>query len=272
LARSALPFDRNVARWQQYTASLKGRLRQFLILEQLQRHLPAGQGQLRILDAGCGLGELASALLPQARKMVLLDFSAEMLAAARKRLTAAHTTAALESLELVAGPLEELAGNLPEGYFDLILCHNVLEYVADPATVLALLAARLAPAGVLSLVTANRYSDAIKLALGKFDLVAARRALAKQTSAAELFDRAAKQTFSPTQLGAMVQELGLSLAGRYGVRAFADYLPEKIAQAPENEAPLFELEQAVGRLEECLALARYSHLICHKEAPGAARR
>lgn len=272
MVRSALPFDRNVARWQQYTASLKGRLRQSLILAQLQRHLPADQGQLRILDAGCGLGELASALLPQARKMVLLDFSTQMLAEAKRRLAAAHTTAALESLELVAGPLEEMAVNVAEGSFDLILCHNALEYVEDPATVLGLLAARLTPSGVLSLVTANRYSEAIKLALGKFDLIAARKALAKQSSDAELFDRTAKHTFSPAQLGAMVQGLGLSLAGRYGVRTFADYLPEKIAQAPENEAPLFELEQAVGQLEECLALARYSHLICRKETPSATRR
>jgi S-adenosylmethionine-dependent methyltransferase len=272
MVRSSAPFDRNVARWHQYAAGLKGRLRQALILEQLQAHLPGGRSQLRVLDAGCGLGDVASALLPKARKMVLLDFSAEMLAETKKRLAAAHSPAELEALELVQGPLEEMSATLPEGLFDLILCHNVLEYVADPSAILALLAGRLAPAGVLSLVAANRYSDAVKLALVKFDLAAARLALARQASTAELFDQVHKRTFSPAQLGAMVHGVGLSLLGGYGVRVFTDYLPEQVTQAPENEGPLLELEKAAGELEEFLALARYCHLIFRKQGAGARER
>jgi S-adenosylmethionine-dependent methyltransferase len=269
MVRSSAPFDRNVARWRQYASSLKGRLRQALILEQLQAHLPAGQSHLRVLDAGCGLGEMASAFLPKARRMVLLDFSAEMLAETKKRLAAAHSPAELEALELVHGSLEEMASPLPAGFFDLILCHNVLEYVADPSAILALLAGRLAPAGVLSLVTANRYSDAVKLALSKFDLVAAREALGRQSSIAELFDQVQKHTFSPAQLAVMVHGLGLSLLGTYGVRVFTDYLPEEVTQAPENEAPLLELEKAAAPLEDYRGLARYCHVICCKDAGDA---
>jgi SAM-dependent methyltransferase len=204
--------------------------------------------------------------------MVLLDFSAEMLAETKKRLAAAHSPAELEALELVHGPLEEMASPLPVAFFDLILCHNVLEYVADPSATLGLLAGRLAPAGVFSLVAANRYSDAVKLALTKFDLVAARLALAKEGSIAEIFDQVQKHAFSPAQLGAMVHGLGLSLLGAYGVRVFTDYLPEEVTQAPENEAPLLELEKAAAVVEDCRGLARYCHLICRKEATGATER
>jgi S-adenosylmethionine-dependent methyltransferase len=272
MVRSSAPFDRNVARWNQYASGLKGRLRQALILDQLQAHLPSGRSRLRVLDAGCGLGELALALLPKARKMVLLDFSEEMLAETGKRLGAAHSPAELETLELVHGPLEEISATLPEGLFDLILCHNVLEYVADPSAILALLADRLTPGGILSLVAANRHSDAVKLALLKFDLAAARLALAKQLSTAEIFDQVHKRTFSPAELEVMVHGLGLSLLGGYGVRVFTDYLPEQVAQAPENEAPLLELEKAAGALEDFLALARYCHLIFRKQGPGATER
>ena len=267
MTQTSVPFDQNVGRWNRYTTSLKGRVRHALILHQLEQHFPAMGADLRALDAGCGLAEVASALMiKKPRQMVLLDFSANMLMEARKRLTEKHSAAELEPVVFVHGRLEEVASNLPAGFFNLILCHNVLEYVSDPPATLALLADRLAPDGLLSLVAANRYSEAFKLALVKFDFAAARSALAKEESSADLFDQAPKRAFAISELEKMVRGLGLSIVAGYGVRIFTDYLPEQATDTPENERRLLELEKAACAVEACVQAARYFHLICRKQA------
>jgi SAM-dependent methyltransferase len=264
MTRTSLPFDRNAGRWGRYAESLKGRMRRALVLGQLEAHLPGADIPLRVLDAGCGAGDMAAALLGRSTQMILLDFSTGMLEQAGRRLAARFPPETLTRVALIHGRVEQIDTCLMNRAFDLILCHNVLEYADDPRAVLHALTAHLAPEGHLSLLAANRYGDVFKQALAKFDFEAARASLENDTSKADLFDRAAKRTFLLSELQTMIQELDLNLSAAYGVRLFTDYLPTQIADTPENEPLLLRLERTAAGIDACLQVSNSFHLICRK--------
>jgi ArsR family transcriptional regulator len=95
-------------------------------------------------DLGCGTGRTARALAPFVARVVAVDESAQMLAAARQRLEG------VGNVELRQGTLEELpvaAGELSAAVLVLVLHH-----VPDPAAALAEAARALAPGGRLLVV------------------------------------------------------------------------------------------------------------------------
>jgi S-adenosylmethionine-dependent methyltransferase len=161
--------------------------------------------------------------------------------------------------------VEELGVCLPKGFFDVILCHTLLEYVDDPRGILTSLVGRLTHGGVLSLVTANRFSEALRLAILKNDLIGARRALDKRNFKAAVFEHVPKRTFSFEDLADLTGRLDLKVLGRYGIRIFTDYLPEEASRDSTNYRLLFDLEKEASRLATYLHVARYLHLICQKE-------
>jgi ArsR family transcriptional regulator len=97
-----------------------------------------------VADLGVGTGALAETLAPFARRVIGVDRSEQMLAAAALRL-AAH-----DNVELRKGDLEKLP--LRDGELDLAVMALVLHYVVDPETVLAEVRRTLAPGGRLLLL------------------------------------------------------------------------------------------------------------------------
>ncbi len=264
MIQNSIPFNRNVDLWRQYSGSIKGRLRRELILRHIQLHIGSIQRKIKVLDAGCGLGEIAAGLLINSETMVLLDFSAKMLDEAKRFIASTHSASELDRFVFVNGPIEALESNLPHGFFDLILCHNVLEYVDDPRATLAVLSRRLAHGGFISIVSANRLSDPLKCALVRFDFKAARLALKKNDSTADVFDKISKRTFSLQEFEEMAGGLGLNISGRYGIRIFTDYLPEEVLERSGNERLLLDLEQDSSTMQHYISIARYLHLVCQK--------
>lgn len=105
----------------------------------------------RVLVAGCGTGAEAFALrraLP-ATVIVAVDFSPRAIALARRLQRAARPGRPVRFIvgDLTDTALEEKTG----GRFDLISCHGVMSYIPGPQRALAVLAACLAPGGVLYL-------------------------------------------------------------------------------------------------------------------------
>jgi len=265
LKQSPAPFNRNVDRWLQYSESRKGRLRRDLTWHNLEYHMKLRKDKLKVLDAGCGLGDMASLLLRKSSLLVLLDFSEKMIESAKDRLRKTDHDLSDDRLIFIRGSVEDLDSSLPEGSFDLILCHTLLEYVEDPGRVLTSLVGRLAHGGLFSLVTANCFSEVFKLALQKKDLLGARRALHNRDHKAGLFDETPKQTFSFDSLEKLLKGLNIEVLGRYGIRIFADYLPEETRGDVEKYDLLFKLEKEASKLSPFLHIARYLHLICRKE-------
>jgi S-adenosylmethionine-dependent methyltransferase len=260
---TSLHFDRNVERWLQYQDSVKGRLRHDLIRHHLEQHNGTNKGKMRVLDAGCGLGDIAALLFDKADKLLLLDFSVTMIEETKKRL-AANNSAFEKKAAFVHGDVDESVSRLSQDSFDLILCHNILEYVEAPRKTLGGLARILAPGGLLSIVVANCFSESLKIALTKFDFEAARLAINVKDSTADLFDDAPRHTFSLDELGEVIGDSELEVVARYGIRIFADYLPEAVTQAPGNYRLLLELEKEAAPQVPYLNVARYLQVICRK--------
>jgi ubiquinone/menaquinone biosynthesis C-methylase UbiE len=118
--------------------------------------VPRQPSPRRVLDAGCGTGNLAQALLtvrPDVGEVVAADRSVAMLRRSRrKNPTATHLQVDLD------GELGELSGS-----FDVIVCTNVLYTLADPHHSLTMLRRRLTPDGRLVVTTPRARVDTKKI-------------------------------------------------------------------------------------------------------------
>jgi ubiquinone/menaquinone biosynthesis C-methylase UbiE len=95
-------------------------------------------------DLGCGTGQTTETLAPFVRRVVAVDASRAMLAAARRRL------GEVPNVELRHGDLEALP--VDDGELDAAVLLLVLHYVVDPGRVLTEVARSLAPGGKLLVV------------------------------------------------------------------------------------------------------------------------
>lgn len=82
-----------------------------------------------VADLGCGTGQTSAALAPYVARVIAVDESSAMLAAARKRL------ADLETVDLRSGRLEDLP--IDDASVDAAVLSLVLHFVVDPAAVIA---------------------------------------------------------------------------------------------------------------------------------------
>jgi len=258
-------FDAKAEAWEDYTATPLGRLRQELTLRHLAQHLELPPRRLKILDAGGGTGSYAIPLAQQNHRVCLLDFSAQMLAIARRKVEQ-FDPSLLERMEFCRAPVEEAAGLLPPDHFDLVLCHTLLEYVPEPREVLRALTTVLRPGGLISLLFVNPCAEVLHSALVRGDLEKARLSLRERVSSSGLFGLS-RRTFPAEVVQEALVDVGVEVVAEYGVRIFADYLPaEKLADS-EFLARLLELEATAGALCPYRLIARYTHLLGRK--PGS---
>jgi ubiquinone/menaquinone biosynthesis C-methylase UbiE/Fe2+ or Zn2+ uptake regulation protein len=107
----------------------------------------AGEGPFeRVVDLGTGSGRMLTLLGARARMSVGLDLSQNMLNLARANVT----KAGLDKVELRHGDI--FATRLPQQCADLVLVHQVLHYLADPAAAVAEAARLVTPGGRLLIV------------------------------------------------------------------------------------------------------------------------
>ncbi|GHA95363.1 methyltransferase domain-containing protein [Modicisalibacter luteus] len=225
-----------------YGAS-RGRLRLALLDELLPRTLPL-QAQ-PALDVGGGLGQMSAWLARRGHAVTLAEPSVDMLAKARDAL------AGLE-VSFLEAPLQALPERTP-GPWPLIVCHAVLEWLADPRAAIATLASLLAPGGHLSLMVFNRdalrFSNVIKGNLNK----------ALEDRLEGTGKRQRLTPISPLTHDNVVGwlgEQGLMVQHVAGIRIFHDYLRER---EPDEAtlARLFELERRYCDVDPHWRLGRY---------------
>jgi S-adenosylmethionine-dependent methyltransferase len=250
-------FQSEAGKYAAYLATPEGRLRADLAFANVQEFLGPAKASLRALDLGCGTGATGVRLARLGIHVTLLDSSPAMLDLAKR---AAQEAGGAEKITLALGDAAQVADLFTTELFDVILCHNVLEYVDDPHAVIRG-AARVMrdSSAILSILVRNQAGEVFKAAIQSGDLAQAENNLSAEWAQESLYGGSAR-LFTPDGLQATLEKASLTIAAKRGVRVIADYLPPRISRDTEYER-IFELERKLGRLPEFAAVARYTHCL-----------
>lgn len=115
----------------------------------------------RILDVGCGAGMLGGSLKQKRGAEVWgVEYVPEVAKIAAGRLD-----------RVISGAIEDALAQLPDGYFDTIICADVLEHLVNPWQVLNELKAKLSPGGelVASIPNIRHWSVVSRLLEGRWE-------------------------------------------------------------------------------------------------------
>lgn len=249
-------FSEKLAQWRAYTATPWGRIR-YAIVEEILRCQCAELGEgLRILDVGGGDGMDALPLALAGHDVTILDPSEAWLAEAKQRAAEADVP-----LTTLVGGVEDL----PEGEWDLVLCHFVLHYRPADAGDVRRLAAAIRPGGRLSVMVPNPASMVLRqLVTGGPE--AALTELRADTKRAVTFDHDVRKV-PMSGLEAELAAAGLRLTGRFGTRIANDLLTDDAAKHdPACFDRLLELERALCDQEPFVRIAGMYQLVA--ERPG----
>jgi S-adenosylmethionine-dependent methyltransferase len=248
-------FRTGAAKYAAYLETPEGRLRLDLTFASLQDFLPHATRSLHALDIGGGTGATAVRLARLDVHVTVLDASVPMLDFAKR---AAQEAGVTERIALIHGDASQLANLFHAEAFDVILCHNVLEYVDDPCAVLRSAAGALRdPSSIISVVVRNQAGEVLKAAIQEGDLAAAEHNLTAEWGNESLYGGKVR-LFAAEGLRAMLLESSLAVAALRGVRVLSDYLPPSVSRSDEYNR-ILELERKLGRQLEFAAVARYTH-------------
>ncbi len=259
-------FESGASRYADYLQTTEGRLRLDLawlnLLEFIRQTYPSDSGgtERRALDVGGGTGALALRLAAEGWRADVLDSSAAMLSLASVAARRAGHAGRVSLHEGDALRLGELFG---PGTFDLVACHNVLEYVEDPSGVVRTIAAAARRGGLVSLLARNRAGETMRAAVKAQDLDAARNALTAAAVKESLYGGPAK-LFGPEPLRALAFDSGLEVLATRGVRVVADYLPASLSHTEDDYRRLLDFEHTLGARTDFAAVARYTQLIARR--------
>lgn len=249
-------FSDKLVQWRAYTATPWGRIR-YTVVEEILRRQCADLGDgLRILDVGGGDGMDALPLALAGHDVTILDPSESWLAEAKRRAAEAGT-----SLTTLVGGLDDL----PDGEWDLVLCHFVLHYRPTAAGDVRRLAAAVRPGGRLSVMVPNPASMVLRqLVTGGPE--AALTELRADVKRAVTFDHDVRKV-SMDDLEAEVVSAGLEITGRFGTRIANDLLTDDAAKNdPAYFDRLLELERELCDQEPFVRIAGMYQLVA--ERPG----
>lgn len=161
----------------------------------------------------------------------------------------------------IQGDVSAIA-EMEDNSFDMVFCHNVLEYIDDKAQVIKELNRVLKPGGKLSLVKHNRAGRVMQMAvlLDDFekahDLLDGKDSAASKFGAIRYYEDAAVSDWAPS----------LKLADCFGIRTFWDLQQKQEKHGlDEWQDKMVELELRVSQIEEFRAVAFFHHLVFVKE-------
>jgi S-adenosylmethionine-dependent methyltransferase len=212
-----------------------------------------GASPQRVLDIGCGTGETALRFAVRGAQVLAVDPSDAMLRrvdreASQQGLTVKTLNAGLEQLSQLAAE------------FDLVICHNVLGFVAHPARATHTMANLVAPGGYLSLVVNNSKAEPLRYALVEGDMVTARRWIEQppRSRPSNMFDHPLAH-YSEDELEQWMTSAGLQDITLNGNTTVTSYLHER--HGPPDYTSLLTLEAHLGRLSPYRDVSLFLHAI-----------
>lgn len=238
----AKKFHRNIY------GTTKGQLRHQLLCDALDEELNNLPCQ-RIIELGGGTGLMSRHLVEAGHQLTLTDVSAEILSIAEQQLP--------DSIEIRHADLFTI-DDLKQ--FDVIVCHAVLEWLAEPQLALQHIASQMREGSHLSLTFFNRDAALFGNALyGNFDYIARGMKVKNQVRLNP------QQPLSPQTVVEWLPPLGLEILKQRGIRCFHDYMRDKhMLESHYNE--LLELERQYNQQAPFMWMGKYFHLWLKKSA------
>lgn len=245
-------------------ASVKGRVRTYVLHHQLLEHLP--EPPASVLDVGGGAGHQSFPLARAGYDVTLLDPSPTMLDKARHRLQGLPDEAR-QRVALLQADGENAADAVEGRRFSAVLCHGVLGYLEQPEQLVNQLCRCAAPGGVVSIMSGNARTGAVRPALER-----------RWHDALAAFDatREVGVLGVPTRgdtvehLGGLMQSQGVEPICWYGVWLFTDWLDFSGAELDPNDseqlAAIAAVELEASRRDPYRQLSRPFHLVGRKQS------
>lgn len=235
--------------------SSKGYIRLNVLWHDLLEQIPSiKDGNLNVLDAGGGMGQIAVKLGKMGNNVLICDPSKEMLAKARKKINNENIA---NKVRIINSNIQELEKKVQEK-FDLVVCHTVLEWLASPKQILGNLLLFLKQNGLLSLMFFNR-NAAILRDIFAGDFKSSLEFLYDNNKASG-FKNKSKPLDQRTVFN-WLNEMNFKIKHKSGIRIFHDYLPDKFKSA-EKMADLLDIEKSFRSTEPFTSIAQHIHLIC----------
>jgi S-adenosylmethionine-dependent methyltransferase len=234
-------------------ATVKGRVRTYVLHHQLLRHLPAPPGT--ILDVGGGGAHQSLPLARLGYEVTVVDASAAMLAKADQRVKAEpeEVRRRVRLIQADGANAHEVVGGET---FSAVLSHGVLMYLAQPESMIDTLCRCVAPGGLVSVMALNAETLAVRPALER-----------RWTDALAAFDASGEVGVLGTETRADTVE-GLSQLMRqgqvdqvawYGVWLFVDWLDLPVEATDVEAVAAVELEASLR--DPYRQLSRVFHLV-----------
>lgn len=233
----------------------KGEVRLALLWRDFEATLPglvSGDTPMSILDIGAGIGQLSCRLAALGHAVTLAEPAEEMRQLARRYWREQGQD--IDRVTLLSATAQELSENHPPAQF--VMAHALLEWLAEPLSVLPSMCAQVLPGGCLSLMFYNRHAAAwSNLMQGNLERVRNGYLRGRRKSLAPI------SPLVPQEVIAALEELGLQVVSFSGIRIFSDYMNDA-ERAPLED--VIETEWFLSRQEPYRSLARYIHVIASK--------
>lgn len=211
---------------------------------------------LRVLDVGAGLAQISIELAKDGHDVTINDISANMLEIAKQ-----NAGEAAQNITWHTCPYQQLDDKLT-GKYDLILCHAVLEWLAEPKLIMDFFDRWLvddrAEKGVLSLCFYNPASFVYRnLVMGNFNL------LHNKDFKADNGSLTPNHPVAKDEVLAWIGDHHYQILHTSGLRVFHDYSPLKRG-GHTNPQAVIDMEVAYSGQDPYKWLARYLHFLVSK--------
>jgi phosphoribosylformimino-5-aminoimidazole carboxamide ribotide isomerase len=255
-------FETSLPEWKQEQNQPWNRFGYELVEHNLRKHIADDSPPLRILDAGGGNGLDSLRLARMNHRVDLVDTSRHMLNDASINAALAGVT---DRLDTHAIDIRQVADHFDRDQFDIVLCHNVIQFVDDVVPLLEALVKVLKPGGFLSLISTNQYSLPYQAAFLEQDLDKAFTALEPGASHNPVFG-IEEQQYRPDEVIGWLSKLGLKLDKHYGIRCLFNYWgTNELKEDSAVYAQLKKLEIELTERYPYMLTARQFQLILRKD-------
>lgn len=204
----------------------------------------------RILDFGSGLGITADHFAKD-NEVVAVEPSAQSINAAWHH----------HAYKQICGSTEVLK-DFPEGYFDVVLCHNVLEYAADRAEITRELSRTVKGDGRISLVKHNRPGRVMQMVVLLNDFEQANSLLDGNDGVTSRFGEI--HYYEDRDVLTWCKDLVITKT--MGMRTFWDLQQnQEIHRDAAWQKKMIDMELRVSEMEEYRRIAFFHHMILSKK-------